>query len=237
MRVDKIVIAAGALLFAQLCVAGIITNTPTADTWLYEGSGNNFGTSAYFSCSDNTGVLRRSLLYFDLSAYAGQTVQDDATLTLYTQGISAQTKGDPVSIYLINAANAGWTEGGADWTTKDDSVAWSHAGLGAPGDGYGSTPLLTVPIPASSNGPRPFTIAKSVLQSWIDSPGSNAGILVRLTTEVEPGGDDTVSWHSKEQAGLYVPTLSFTIAIPEPATMGMLGVGALTVMMLRRRLR
>lgn len=198
-------------LAASLYAADLTEIKSTSDTWILEGSPSKFGTSPYLANSDTTGVLRRGLIYFDLSSYAGKTVESNATLTLYTSSISAQTKGDSVSVYLIDADNAGWTEGGANWTTKDGSAAWSHAGLGSSGDGYGSTPITTVPIPSSSNGARTFTIGKEIIQSWIDSSSSNAGVLIRLATEVEPGGDDTVNWHSKEQGGAYMPTLSFSI--------------------------
>lgn len=72
-----------------------------------------------------------------------------------------------------------------------------------------------------------FTIPAAMIQSWIDNPSANAGLLGRQT--------GSSSWDFRSsQSGTTAqrPTLTFDYVVPEPASLCLLSVGGL---MLRRR--
>jgi hypothetical protein len=71
-----------------------------------------------------------------------------------------------------------------------------------------------------------FTIPHALIQSWIDSPGTNHGILLHMVN-----GSD-VNFDSSELGGIQ-PSLTFTV-VPEPSA-ALLAFGSAALLMRRRR--
>jgi hypothetical protein len=81
--------------------------------------------------------------------------------------------------------------------------------------------------PFVNGGTMTFTIPQAMVQSWIDNPAANAGLLGRNTAS------SSMRIRSSESSASVRPTLTFDYVIPEPATLSLLSFGLLGF--LRRR--
>lgn len=200
----------------------------------------NYGGSTTFFSRNSSSSRSRFLLAFDASHLAGQTVQS-ATLTL-TKGTAAVTADNldrNLQGFEISGANADWVQGTGTGTTSSDgwatgaSKAHNVAGwTGGDRIGYGTTLADTVADVFSTTPYRvehPFgtqytlTIPAALVQSWIDSPATNAGLLFLNTG----GSSQTVFISSEYTANeTFRPTLDITM-VPEPASLGVLGAAGL----------
>ncbi len=97
-----------------------------ADTFVRQNDPNeNFGTRTEGEVRTRTGDSRRTLLRFDVSAYAGATAER-ATLTLFTDG------SDEINARICAVTN-GWDEGrggsqNATWVNRRTGIRWTAAG-------------------------------------------------------------------------------------------------------------
>ena len=166
-----------------------------------------------------------SLLRFDMTPWAGRTVFGDAQLDL---GFLAMPYASQMHI-VIRPVLSGWAE---------YSVTWANFGasLGAPvGGGAVQAGDYSVGDWVS------FGLPTALLQSWIDQPGSNHGLLLSSTSgrdlvlasrEFSPAGG---------QAGDWAPMLSFgstsgiTAAVPEPESWALMLAGLAGLGLLARR--
>ena len=195
---NKTIQTAGVLFFvaASFCLAKSVSVGAAADAHIIKSlPTKNFGTSPYMSSrtAEEATDIRRALIRFDLSEYAGMTVARNATLTLSVWGASGQTKGDKIVACLVDSKKAGWDEKEVTWDTFDNA--------------YSPECISSAVIPSSSGGFRPLTIPADIIQAWIDNPESNAGLLIRL--EDETSEDDAVHWNTKEttKGNRFVPVL------------------------------
>jgi hypothetical protein len=100
-----------------------VTLTATADSYVSSGAaGTNYGTGTVLSV-DNSPV-EATYLKFDLSAYAGRTLES-ATLQLRSAG-SGSTGTQNVKL----VANDGWTEGGITYTNRPTPLGATIGTLG-----------------------------------------------------------------------------------------------------------
>lgn len=79
-----------------------------------------------------------------------------------------------------------------------------------------------------------FTIPAAMIQSWIDNPASNAGVLVRISAGA--GQSRFYSAESTASGSTWRPTLDISYnLVPEPATIGLVVIGAAALVVRRRR--
>ncbi len=204
----------------------------------------NYGGANWFMVGKLVaGATNNTLLRFtDLSAASGQTVTN-ATLRLYKTDWSNQTADVTVNIYQVAAANAGWVEGAglgtlvdgtSDWSWKIQTVntPWAggqNSGCGKAGTDYTISLVGSVTALDATAGYIDINLDASVIQNWIDNPSQNYGLI--LTAPGATAGQ--VVWFNSSEAGSGNPELVLNV-IPEPVTSGLLGVGGLLVLILRR---
>jgi hypothetical protein len=115
-----------------------------------------------------TGLFR-----FDLSPFPPGTVVTAASLEVNVEFAGAASFG----VYPMRVP---WTEAGATWTTRDGTVPWSSSGALQAGVDYEATQLaLLSSVPLDTNIIALDAVGIALVQSWIDAPASNFGLLLR----------------------------------------------------------
>lgn len=219
--------------------------TGTQDNTLLSGSNtarnSNFG-------GFNTlfiGANRRVLLRFDLSSLSGEFDSiDSATLTL--TAASAITGGN-FSLYAVDEDNVGWVEGtsgsgGALGEVNAGESTWNHrnspatdwaggAGL-VSGSDYDGTPVVSFATGTLSAGDTfDIILPNALVAEWAD--GTNTGLFI--TADVE-STSPLLQVRSAENSTVGDrPELTIEYTVPEPGSMGLLGVAGAAVMLRRRR--
>lgn len=220
--------------------------TGTEDTTLLDGSSTNRnanfgGFNALF-----IGNQRRALLRFDLSSMAGEFESiNSATLTL-TASAALTGGASTYSLYSIVDANAGWQEGDGASTAAADAgestwnnrnapaTAWA-GGIGLdPVTDYDAVAVATItPGTVAAGDTFDITLPTSLIAQWID--GTNAGLFLRA--DVESSGTPLLQIRSAEGSTVGErPELTLEYTVPEPGSMGLLGVAGAAVMLRRRRI-
>ena len=204
--------------------SSIIVNIPASkDNTLYEdltgGLSNGIGRSLFTGVTLEPGI-RRAAIQFDLSSIPIGAVIQDASLQLsMTKTISGPEQN---SLHKITddwgegTSNALAQEGkGAPSTTGD--VTWIHNFFSgvfwtSPGGDFVITPSATQSI--DNNGFYSWSDVGMItnVQSWVDSPASNFGWLVKSTDELNVPGSKR--FDSRENVSGDGPLLTVTYSIP-----------------------
>ena len=195
--------------------AATISLTPTDDARLLaigapDGNWNDTILSLHHT---GTSTNQATAVKFDLSASpVGEVASGDATFTMYTHG---GTLVGPTTISLIDTT---WTE---------DVVTWNNLGT------FSALPGATNPTAGAyvDGAAVSWTIPQATIQGWIDNGATNFGI--RLYAGV---GTDLVFRTSENATAGLRPSLTYnTVAVPEPSTTALLGLGGLALIMRRRK--
>ena len=163
---------------------GVDGYSGASDTYLAEAAATtNFGSAATLLVDgdDGLGVDLAPLLRFDVSDIPAGSVVQSATLNLETF--------DPTtSVYSLYELKTAWSELGATWDESSSGVPWQAAG--AQGTNDRDTAVLgTFSAPAIGNIPVALNVdGVSAVQGWVDSAGSNHGIIIADST-ASNGGD------------------------------------------------
>jgi len=178
-------------LLGAISAYGQTAFLPTADA-LLDQQGEFFDPPTFLGASISFSIgsfgpsqRRRSLIRFDLSSLSGQFVTS-ASLTLFRAGSGGTFTNQNVSLFAVSAPNSGWIESTAAWAWENyRATHWAGGnGLGAAGTDYLNTVLGTAVVSSSDafDASVTFTLnaaGVAALQSWIDTPSSNAGFLLR----------------------------------------------------------
>lgn len=184
--------------------------------------------------------LGNTLLRFDVSSLAGQTVSD-VTLRLFNLNDALQTADVTINVYEVAAANGDWVEGDglaaivsgtSDWRFKIDNTgdwAGGHNGCGVAGTDY-TTALVGSAVSADTTAQWvEFTLSAAVIQNWIDNPSQNYGLVL-----TSPGAlQGEAAFFVSSESGTNGPELQVTV-IPEPTTVGLFLISSAGVLLLRR---
>jgi len=157
--------------------------TATKDTWVDESAVNqNHGAADSLHTKPNTGDLSRSFIQFDLSSISSGSTINCATLRAYERELNNNQ-----TIYLHRVTKS-WNEFEATWLNRKTGIPWTTAG----GD-YDPTEIAS--FAANVNGAYQDVDVTSLVQFWVDNPGSNFGTLLRSTTT---GSTVVVQFDSRE---------------------------------------
>ncbi|MCD4826036.1 MAG: DNRLRE domain-containing protein [Phycisphaerae bacterium] len=258
MNTSKTIIAGIAVLTVLLTGSSLIADTVTFQegvsnsvTGVYAGTedndlrsdypdGNTGGNGA-FGTIGGSGTNSNSIIRFDLSGLSGKTITS-ATLSLYAYSVSGN---QAVNLYEVAAANKDWVEGTSGWppVAQAGSSCWNYREYDAttPTDWAGSAGCSTSGTDYVADRLAQTWVLNTVqfyswditrttmLQSWVDSPSDNAGLLISA------GGSARSSFYTSEHGTVSLrPMLEITYT-PEPATMALLSLGGIGVLLRRRR--
>ena len=218
------------------------------------GDGNWGARNIMYVNQSRTWEELEALVRFDLSALTGQGLTvNSATLKLASIAGGGYDN-LPVSFYAISAANAGWQQGTmtsfgtpapageATWQhLAETSTTWAgSAGLKTSNTDYNPTAVATGMYNTSdmSGTIVSFTLSASQVQSWIDTPSDNAGLVLRTDNW---SGNPTPVYYAyaqysateKSNAALRPELVLEVSAVPEPASLA--GLGLLGLFLRRRR--
>lgn len=181
----------------------------------------------------------RALIRFDSLGAINTATLGGASLTVT---INDNNGGKTVtwSLFALTPANAAWTAPHANWINRDNSgpSPWAgSSGLDSPGVDYVATAIDTLTMDNTKVAGTQMTFnfspaALAILADWIDNPSNNAGFFLRQNgplSDVELNRNDGI--HSSEAATVALRPF-LTLALPEPASAGLLGLG---LMVLARR--
>jgi hypothetical protein len=219
---------------AHALVANLV---PNLDNTLYESAGgtlsNGAGPSFFVGrTAQATNNLRRGLLSFDVAGAipAGATITA-ATLTMHcTATVSGtfQVSHQPINAtWGVGASNAGVAGGGGAPAAPGDAT-WRHRFFNTTlwtAAGGDFTAASSQAFPVGGLGPYTWSSSPAMVadvQSWLDSPGTNYGWLVRgAESTAPPTSKKFESRQSSEPALRPLLVVEYTIAVPAaPSTWG-----------------
>jgi hypothetical protein len=247
-----VVAACAASLPAAAASPQVVNLSPAADTVIYFDAMAEQAMTGYSNAKghnlsvgvDASGLWRRSLLRFDLSAIAPGATIHSAELTLFqNQARGAYDVG-------VHKLLTGWGEGasfggvaGAHGTASAGDATWLHAQMPAtawstPGGDFVAAASATtyVGLDRAFYSWSSATMAADV-QSWVDGPAANHGwILIGLETRVQIAkifASKEYSWFypngstvPSEWEKLFHPVLTLHVTpVPEPGAFAMLAIG------------
>lgn len=153
----------------------------TRDTKIYaNNSTSNYGTASTLEVDGSPDIA--SLIRWDLSA-----IPVGSTVTSVTIELSiTNSTSDNYEVYALQRA---WDEMTATWNQAAAGTPWSTGGASGGGD-RGSTVLGQ--LASSSTGTYQVTLnaaGLATVQSWIDSPSTNHGIIFQDYLDAKNGAD------------------------------------------------
>lgn len=152
------------------------------DTILKQGSAtSNFGTGTTLEVDgdDGSGVDKSILLKWDTSAIPTSAVATSASLTFKVVDTTA-------SAYQLYQIKQSWVETQATWNIFATGSNWQTAGAFGANDR--GTAVLGTAGPATSGTLYTITLntaGLAVVQSWINNPASNFGLIIGSATNTD----------------------------------------------------
>jgi hypothetical protein len=155
------------------------TYSGTVDTYISSGKPtNSYGTVGGLEVDSSPAVA--SLIRWDVSSIAPGIQVTGASITLNVTNGSSNS-------FAIYQMLQSWSEV-ATWNEASPGVAWSAPGADSPSD-RSNISLATV---TGTTGSRTFHLnaaGLAVVQSWIDNPSSNHGIIIQNFVDGSNGMD------------------------------------------------
>src|SRR5829696_4718064 len=147
--------------------------TNTADTYILENSPKkNYGTATSLGVGGDqpagTGKDKSALLKWDLSTIPAGSKISSASVTLNVTNNSTET-------YQAYELKRPWVESATTWRLYAAGNSWQIAGARGSLD-RGTT--VAGNVSPSTTGKQTFTLSPDVVQSWVDNPASNNGIII-----------------------------------------------------------
>ena len=226
-----VLIAIGMGLSLTPAVFGFdVYTTGPEDLYISDGSLGNFPASDNLNVNHkSSGEIRRSFIRFDLSPWSGGlwTATGDATMNLFTRG--ALNGPGTINVHKLQYWNSLGEWWGDDYSGQNPNFAYD-------GSVFGASPVISsfnFTGGEASGAHYAVTIPQGTIQQWLDSSlgdEKNYGLGLKLDDEDTVNGGEFGSYEDTIPGNQ--PYLSFA-AVPEPASLSLLGLAGL--MLLRRR--
>ena len=228
---SKLLIASAVLASAVSTAAfGAVANILPSDSFTAIPNSNGvavFIYSGYYYSFETT----ESFLKYDLSSLQAplgqQLVINSVTMTA---NYSASANGDPFTQSLYPVANDSWTGGAIAWASRPTA---------------GATAVASDTRPAAWNNVTMFNSTASftsLVQQEADGDGTLSLMFKAIDLGTPPtagsGGDQHAEYYPAGDSSGRAPRLDIDysfVAIPEPATAGLLGAGLMLTLGSRRR--
>lgn len=141
--------------------------------------GKNFGGSATIKFKNTE---EHGLLQFSVTAIpAGATIVG-ARLHLFVESVSGTA--DLIVSPVLESWTAGTDDGAAgvaNWSDRTSAAAWTAAGASIPG----SAGAVVAMAPIAFGVPVGLDLPATLVQSWLDVPSSNFGIMLTTNADVD----------------------------------------------------
>lgn len=213
---------------------------------------NNYGGSARMLVYTPVGEgvpNKTGFMLFDLTSVEGPVSVTSASLTIGVAGNSIRVPGYSITYNLYPILRPGLNFGTANGAPENGAISfnaasfdstspigWGSSNIGnygpVAGQDYGNTSIgsFTLTDANAAESFVTFSLNSATVASWINSPLTNYGFVI----VAEAGGDQAVIYTGNEAGAVYRPQLTFeAVAIPEPGTLALVGLGA--VMLIVRR--
>ena len=187
-------------------------------TWHEENywTGWNFGASqtldAGFAIAMWNQWRGNVLIRFDVRGIDCSRV-GKAVFRIYKPMNVTQTSGEvPLALYQVAEANSDWKEGRSESLPEFEGASWEYKGSGKPwaggknGCSVAGVDYVAKPIGHALAGKYKgewleFELPPSLVQSWIDHPSKNAGLLIKVDEKEEILGDHVLFYSTEHASG------------------------------------
>ena len=147
--------------------------TSSADTQIVENAPTkNYDAATSLGVNENDqssiGKDKAALVKWDLSGIAPRTQISSASVTLNVANSSTET-------YQAYVVKKPWVESAATWNVYNSDKPWEVAGAKGSLDKEGTVAGSITP---SVKGKNTLTLPLAVVQSWVDNPATNQGIII-----------------------------------------------------------
>jgi hypothetical protein len=179
-------------------------------------SGWNFGASQTLDAGYAIAMWNQwrgnVLIRFDLRGVNCVKVEK-VVFRIYKPKNVTQTSGEvPLALYQVMDVNSDWSEGhseslpeyeAASWQFKGNGKAWAGGenGCSVAGVDYVARPLGHAVANKYRGEWLEFELPAKLVQSWIDDPSRNAGLLIKTDEKQEILGDHVLFYSSEHASG------------------------------------
>lgn len=217
------------------CHAGVVTLLASQDAAIYQSSVGDLANGSgqhFFTGNNNAGLIRRSMLAFDVSTLQPGWTITGVTLTLHFSFGQSQE-----SAVSLHRALSSWSEGPSDPTGNEGAGAssgpgdatWLHRSFSdslwsTPGGDFEGAASATSLI-GGAFGLRQWTGSGLIadVQGWLDGSVANHGWFLR---GVEDGVATAKRFDSRDNPDeAVVPRLTIEYLVPAPAAWMLLAFG------------